>query len=171
MEFNGCDADSGRWKARFNQAHSTLEGVLGVLEVGEHDWSPDDGIATIRDHLWSIVESKRWVSGRLVRGATTPAQTIYRADDVDFEEIVRILGICHKSIVNWLESCTPDDARSVCEVGGEEPDSGCMSDLFHHHLELEAGHTAAIAQLTQLIDPARGVNVSSLHDRPSAVVR
>ncbi|MCA9320186.1 MAG: DinB family protein [Planctomycetes bacterium] len=147
-----------RWKARFQHANQSLNALLARLDPCEVDWTPDEGMESIRDHLWAIAESERWLTVRLARGKITPVQKAYRASDVDFREITRMLEICHGNLNSWMATTTA--AAILDEPPGRDEDPEhrggfCVEDLLYHHLEFKAVHTSAIRSLIRLIDPVR----------------
>ena len=133
--------EAKRWQHALARNKQRLDDVLRGLNEGEWDWAPDDGIASPREHLWAIVKSERLLVARLLRGEESVDS--YGAQEVAWEAMGRILDICHRRLEGWLaqgdQIALDDEAR----------------DMLLSHLDLKSHHTAAMALLSQLIDPAR----------------
>ncbi|HGY90001.1 MAG TPA: DinB family protein [Planctomycetes bacterium] len=159
MSIQACERHgvAARWKSRFQRSHRRLQSVLKRLRQAEMDWAPDDGIESPREHLWEIAVSRRWLAVRLARGRIMPAQETFRPEQVDAQEIVRLLDLCHRNLGDWLDGASDEDILSTpASVDGEKSLRGLnVEDLLYHQLELEAHRTAAIDGLSRLIDPAR----------------
>ena len=134
-------SEAKRWLACLERNKQRLDRILRTLEEGEWDWAPDEGIASARDHLWEIAKSERKLTTMLTRGAV--ADSDYKAQEVHVSEIKRMVSICDRNLSAWL-----DDYQDR-EI---DPD---ISEAFLSHLDLKSHHTAAIALLSQLIDPSR----------------
>lgn len=154
-DVRGLDPTKGRWKQRWIRSQQVLKDLLDQVRSEEVDWRPDDGIESIRDHLWSIAVSERWLTIRLTKGTLAPVDRNWRAEEVPFAEIVRMLEICQKNLTTWF-----DDGAPVQESDAESSTVGesrglTVDDLLYHHLEQKAAQTASIRSLVHLIDPSR----------------
>ncbi len=134
-------SEAKRWVSCLERNKQRLDRTLQTLDEGEWDWAPDEGIATVREHLWAIAKSERKLTGMLTRGAIS--DTDYQAREVAFSEIKKIVAICHRNLVAWLKD-QPD--REI------DPE---ISEALLKHLDLKSHHASAIAMLSQLIDPGR----------------
>lgn len=119
------------------------DGIFAGLHEEEADWAPDDGIASMRDHVRAVATAARSlrarISGDRDRARTSP-------HDVGFGELVRAISLCHRAIDERLERQVeaPPADRSV----------GIDEEILRH-VQLVAHHAAAASLLSQLIDPAR----------------
>ena len=133
--------EAQRWLDAITRTRTRLNGILDTFGDGEWDWAPDDGVATAREHLWAVAESERDLTARVTRGVQ--ARPSNHEGQVSFHEMRRILDICDRNLVAWL-----DDYQDK-EIDSE------LGDAFVEHLELKSFHAGAIAGLSQLIDPHR----------------
>lgn len=129
------------WQSCLERIKQRLNNVLSKLEEGEADWAPDIGVASPKDHLWAIAESARNLLGILGRGRKSTRS--HQAAEIEFSEIERMLRICESKLQAELGT-----------LQGQEIDLE-VADAVLQHIDAKSHHTAAIASLTQLIDPSR----------------
>ncbi|MCB9833189.1 MAG: DinB family protein [Planctomycetes bacterium] len=127
------------WRGRIEAAAARLADYVAGLEQEYNDWRPDEGIASVREHLWAVAESIRALLARL-SGRPVPGPS-FGAEDVPVAEINNLIGSSFRKLRGRLDD---DRELEIDEV-----------EALQAHLELQAHHVGAIAVLLQLIDPGR----------------
>ncbi|MFT7619165.1 MAG: hypothetical protein ACI97A_002815 [Planctomycetota bacterium] len=136
-----ADSDLECWVVWLDRIKQRLDLVLNKLGEEESDWAPDIGVASPKDHLWAIAESERNLASLIARGKRSSKN--HDAAEIEFDEIKRMLRIFDGNLRKELAKLANQ------EIGSE------IRLAMMLHLDIKSHHTAAIASLTQLIDPSR----------------
>lgn len=123
----------------FSERASRLARCIAETEFG---WAPDDGIATIRDHVCELVVSVRGLNSRLAPGRNADE---FSPELVGSSDLLSALRGGHDRCRRRLEQ--------LQELGEPLPES--FFDELERHGDLLAERCGSIALLRQLIDPER----------------
>ena len=138
-----------RWRKRFQSTNNRLLKTLAVIEIDEQGWSPDDGIQTIKDHLFVICEARRKLIGALSVGQNGAALGARNRPISDFNSQASFIETSARQITNLLVSAEKSLAAIPEGLTNE------LDDLAFECFEREVVSLAAIQFLLRLIDPSR----------------
>lgn len=128
------------WGNRLQNVYATVKKVLGQVGENEWEWSPDDGISSVREQALQIVKN---ADAFLLRYTEAGTRTTRPESISDARVAMMALEKIERSVLQHRRS--DDDLAN-----GSDTD-----DLFYAHLTYVTQKIAAVQVLLQLIEPSR----------------